>query len=188
MRDGDIAILRGAGVRAVLAGRELELIQAVRIAYETHGRGDSSLPHSTFLPFPGQPRNRIIALPAYLGGACRIAGVKWVSSFPDNLDLGVDRASAVVLLNSPQTGRPEAVLEGSVISAKRTAASAALAARCLLKGSQVGRVGMIGCGLINFEIARFLRAVFPEANTFVLFDKDEARAKQFENKKIFDGG
>ncbi len=191
MRDGDIAILRGSEVRAVLAGRELELIQAVRIAYETHGDGDSSLPHSTFLPFPGQPRDRIIALPAYLGGACRIAGVKWVSSFPDNLHLGVDRASAVVILNSPQTGRPEAVLEGSVISAKRTAASAALAAQCLLSPEsfrgKVGRVGMIGCGLINFEIARFLLAVFPEAETFVLFDKDEARAKQFENKKIFDG-
>ena len=191
MRDGDIAILRGSEVRAVLAGRELELIQAVRIAYETHGDGDSSLPHSTFLPFPGQPRDRIIALPAYLGGACRIAGVKWVSSFPDNRHLGVDRASAVVILNSPQTGRPEAVLEGSVISAKRTAASAALAAQCLLSPEsfrgKVGRVGMIGCGLINFEIARFLLAVFPEAETFVLFDKDEARAKQFENKKIFDG-
>ena len=182
MRDGDIAILRGSEVRAVLAGRELELVQAVRIAYETHGDGDSSLPHSTFLPFPGQPRDRIIALPAYLGGACRIAGVKWVSSFPDNLHLRVDRASAVLILNSPQTGRPEAVLEGSVISAKRTAASAALAAQCLLSGNKVGRVGMIGCGLINFEIARFLLAVFPEVETFVLFDKDEARAKQFENK------
>jgi N-[(2S)-2-amino-2-carboxyethyl]-L-glutamate dehydrogenase len=186
MHDGDITILRGAEVRAVLAGRELELIQAVRTAYETHGDGDSSLPHSTFLPFPGQPRNRIIALPAYLGGACRIAGVKWVSSFPDNLRLGVDRASAVVILNSPQTGRPEAVLEGSVISAKRTAASAALAAQCLLGDSKVGRVGMIGCGLINFEIARFLLAVFPEAETFVLFDTDEARVKRFADKKIFD--
>ena len=70
MRDGDIAILRGSEVRAVLAGRELELIQAVRIAYETHGDGDSSLPHSTFVQFPGQPQDRIIALPAYLGGAC----------------------------------------------------------------------------------------------------------------------
>jgi 2,3-diaminopropionate biosynthesis protein SbnB len=187
MRDGDITILRGSDVRAVLAGRELELIQAVRTAYETHGDGDSSLPHSTFLPFPGQPRNRIIALPAYLGGACRIAGVKWVSSFPDNLHLGVDRASAVVILNSAQTGRPEAVLEGSVISAKRTAASAALAAQCLLSGSKVGRIGVIGCGLINFEIARFLLAVFPEAKTFVIFDKDEARAKQFASKKIFEG-
>jgi N-[(2S)-2-amino-2-carboxyethyl]-L-glutamate dehydrogenase len=185
MRDGDITILRGSEVRTVLAGRELELIQAVRTAYETHGDGDSSLPHSTFLPFPGQPRNRIIALPAYLGGACQVAGVKWVSSFPDNLQRGADRASAVMILNSSQTGRPEAVLEGSVISAKRTAASAALAAECLMSDRKVRRVGMIGCGLINFEIARFLLAVFPGAETFVLFDKDEARVKQFANKKIF---
>src|SRR5947208_5131896 len=188
MDDGNIAILRGSAVCAVLAGGELELINVVRMAYETHGDGDSSLPHSTFLRFPGQPRDRIIALPAYLGGGCRIAGIKWVSSFPENLHLGVDRASAVLILNSTKTGRPEAVLEGSVISAKRTAASAALAAQCLLNGSKAGRVGMIGCGLINFEIARFLLAVFPEAETFVLFDKDEARAKQFANKKIFDGG
>jgi N-[(2S)-2-amino-2-carboxyethyl]-L-glutamate dehydrogenase len=187
MRDGDINILKGPEVRSVLTGRELEVIQAVRMAYETHGDGDSSLPHSTFLTFPGQPRNRIIALPAYLGGACRIAGVKWVSSFPDNLCLGVDRASAVVILNSSQTGRPEAIMEGSVISAKRTAASAALAAQCLISESKLGRVGIIGCGLINFEIARFLLAVFPRAESFVLFDKDEARVKQFANKKIFDG-
>src|SRR5437879_9036249 len=187
MDDGNIAILSGSEGLALLAGRELDLIQAVRIAYETHGDGDSSLPHSTFLRFPGQPLDRIIALPAYLGGECGIAGIKWVSSFPENLHLGIDRASAVLILNSPQTGRPEAVLEGSVISAKRTAASAALAAECLLSGKKVGRVAMIGCGLINFEIARFLLAVFPEAETFVLFDKDEARAKQFANMKIFDG-
>ena len=182
MRDGDIVILRGAEVRALLAGRELELIQAVQAAYQTHGNGDSALPHSTFLTFPGQPRNRIIALPAYLGGPCRIAGVKWVSSFPDNLNLGIDRASAVVILNSTTTGRPEALLEGSVISAKRTAASAALAAQCLSNGRKVHRVGIIGCGLINFEIARFLLVAFPEAQNVVLFDQDEARAKQFQNK------
>jgi ornithine cyclodeaminase len=180
--NGSITILSGAEVRALLAGRELELMQAVRMAYETHGNGDSSLPYSTFLRFPGQPQDRIIALPAYLGGPCRTAGIKWVSSFPENLALGLDRASAVLILNSLQTGRPEAVLEGSVISAKRTAASAALAAQCLLGGNTISRVGMIGSGLINFEIARFLLAAFPKVESFVLFDKDEARAKQFENK------
>src|SRR5207302_3090694 len=64
----------------------------------------------------------------------------------------------------------------------RTAASAALAAQCLLDGAGPGRVGVIGCGLINFEIARFLRAVFRDVETFVLFDQDQARAQQFRDK------
>ncbi len=182
MDDGKIAILRGSEVRSLLSGRELEVIQAVRTAYETHGDGDSSLPHSIFLRFPEKPQDRIIALPAYLGGESPIAGVKWVSSFPENLTHGVDRASAILILNSPLTGRPEAVLEGSVISAKRTAASAALAAQCLMSGRKVDRVGLIGCGPINFEIGRFLRAVFPQVETFILFDKEEARANQFGKK------
>ena len=42
MRDGDITILKGPDVRAVLTGRELEVIQAVRTAYETHGDGDTA--------------------------------------------------------------------------------------------------------------------------------------------------
>jgi len=182
MRDGDILIVKGAEVVSLLAGREREIIERARTAYEAHARGESSLPHSTFLRFPDRPQNRIIALPAYLGGANQAAGIKWIASFPGNLAAGLDRASAVVILNSLQTGRPQVILEGSVISATRTAASAALAAHRLIPDGQSPRLGVIGCGLINFEITRFLRALWPEINGILAYDLDLTRAEQFKQK------
>jgi ornithine cyclodeaminase len=180
MYDGDLLILKGNEISALLSGRELDLIETVRRAYIAHGAGASSLPHSIFLRFPDDQQSRIIALPAYLGEGFDVAGIKWVSSFPRNLSEGLERASAVVILNSARTGSPEAIIEGSIISAKRTAASAALAARTLHASPLVERVGMVGCGLINFEIARALRAVWPSLTTLVAHDLDAARAAQFK--------
>jgi N-[(2S)-2-amino-2-carboxyethyl]-L-glutamate dehydrogenase len=182
MHDNDILILKGHQVLSLLTGRELELIEAVRMAYVTHAAGDSSLPQSTFLNFAGQPKDRIIALPAYLGEGFGVAGIKWIASFPDNLKKGMDRASAVIILNSPLTGRPEAFIEGSIISAKRTAASAALAGRTLHEGRSVATVGLLGCGVINYEIARFILAACPGVERLIVSDTDESRAIGFKDK------
>jgi len=182
MHNGDLLVLKGEEVVSLLKGRELEIMNVAQSAYETHGRGESSLPHSLFLRFPHNQENRIIALPAYLEHEGGIAGIKWVSSFPANLEKGLDRASAVVLLNSTQTGRPEVLIEGSAISAKRTAASAALSAKYLRNGEKVSSVGIIGCGLINFEITRFLKALYQELQNLIVFDIDVSRAQQFKKK------
>jgi ornithine cyclodeaminase len=169
MTNGVIRILGARDVGALLSGREQAIIQTVRAAYEAHAAGESSLPHSTFLRFPNDQRNRIIA----------IAGMKWVASFPANIERGIERASAVVVVNSTTTGQPEAILEGSIINAKRTAASAALAAQQLHRAEAARSVGLIGCGVINREIARFLLAVFPMIERFIVFDIDPQRARQF---------
>lgn len=179
MHNGDLLILTANEIAALLKDRETEIMEAVRVAYDIHSQGGSTLPHSIFVHFPDNAKNRIIALPAFLNHGGGIAGMKWVSSFPDNLSRGVDRASAVLVLNSTQTGRPEALIEGSQISAKRTAASAALAAQCMHGDKQVDCAGIIGTGLINHEIVRFLLASFPRLRNFVVYDLDQARAQQF---------
>lgn len=187
--NGDILLLRGHEVNALLAGRESETVLAVEAAYRAHARGESALPHSSFLRFPEEQGNRIIALPAYLGHEFNVAGIKWIASFPDNINHNLDRASAVLILNSSRTGRPEAVIEGSIISAKRTAASAALAARCLHRDEGEPRAGLVGTGVINFEVARSLLATRPALRTLVVFDIDGARAERFREKcaREFDG-
>lgn len=177
----DVLILTGNEVASLLHGREGQLMEVVSEAYVTHASGASSLPHSSFLGFPEDQRNRIIALPAYLGGSFEVCGLKWVSSFPGNLDRGMDRASALVILNSPLSGRLEAILEASRINAKRTAASAALAARQLQAGKQTNRLGVIGCGPINFEVVRFLLFTFPEIEEMFIFDLDHERAEVFKH-------
>jgi ornithine cyclodeaminase len=180
MFDSELLIIGGPEVLSLLAGRELAIVQLVQEAYEAHGRGSSSLPHSVFLRFPNDQRNRIIALPAHLDGEFNVAGIKWVSSFPGNHEVGLDRASAVVILNSTATGRPFSVLEGSIISAKRTAASAALAARYLQSDQKATVLGLIGCGLINFEVARFILATCPEIKALFVLDKHRLVAEQFK--------
>lgn len=182
MSEQDILLVKGHEVEKLLEGREADVVEVVRAAYEIHGRGESSLPHSVFLRFPENERNRIIALPAYLGGEFNLAGMKWVSSFPGNLDANLHRASAIVVLNSAVTGRPEAILEGSWISAKRTAASAALAAQRLATAETPAPVGIIGCGLINFEVVRFLRALNLIRETVYVCDTDAARAESFRKR------
>jgi len=179
MQSRDILILRGEEVGSLLKGRELDLIDLVGRAYVAHGRGHSSLPHSSFLLFPERQRDRIIALPAYLGEQFEVAGIKWIASFPENVERGIERASAVLILNSMNTGRPEVIMESSLISAKRTAASAALAARTLHGTAAPGSVGFVGCGLINYQIAKFLLAVWPDVRALRIFDLSESRARQF---------
>src|SRR4030095_1294126 len=120
MPGNDLLVLTSHDVLSILMNREEELIDIVGRVYGAHEAGHSSLPHSTFLRFPDSEANRIIALPAYLGADFDQVGIKWVASFPENVRAGLDRASAVIILNSALTGRPKAILDGSIISAKRT--------------------------------------------------------------------
>ncbi len=178
MPGNDVLIIGAPEVEAALKGREESVLDAVQKAYESHSRGASSLPHSSFLRFPDSDKDRIICLPAYLGGEYQLAGVKWIASMPDNVARGMERASAVMILNDRVTGRPKAVVEGSIISKQRTAASAALASKVLAKG-EPGTIGFVGCGPINAAVAQFLVAVWPGVSRFIAFDLDPARAEVF---------
>lgn len=176
--DDSIVILKGEEVRTVLENREQEVMDTVRATYKAHAQGQSSLPHSSFLRFPDRPSNRIIALPAYLGAEFEVAGIKWIASVPANTQRGMERASALIVLNSPETGRPWGILEASGISAARTAASAAVGAQ-VLSSEAKSPIGLIGCGRIAFEIVRYLRAALPEVTDMIAFDLDVARTEGF---------
>ena len=121
-------VVSGSTVKRVIDENRKQVFDAIEATYRLHASGNTLNPDSYFLRYPDKPNARIIALPAHLGGAIQKSGIKWISSFPENRVSNLARASAVLILNDAATGYPLACIEAALISATRTAASAALAA------------------------------------------------------------
>ncbi|WP_329182033.1 2,3-diaminopropionate biosynthesis protein SbnB (plasmid) [Streptomyces decoyicus] len=176
------AVIPGAQVHRVLADHEQRTVDLVESAYRLHGEGDTVNPPSYFLRLSDRPSSRIIALPASIGGDTRVEGLKWISSFPENVDSGIPRASAVLVLNDYDTGYPFACLESSIISAARTAASAALAAdRLTRERGRPRRVGFIGTGLIARHIHTYLAGTDWPFDEIGVYDLSAQHAASFRS-------
>ncbi len=171
-------VISGSTVKQVIDDRRSQVFEAVEAAYRLHAAGDSINPDSYFLRYPDRPRNRIIALPAHLGGDVQKSGIKWISSFPENTTENLARASAVQILNDATTGFPVACIEASLISATRTAASAALAAEVLSLSPFRGTLCVVGTGIISrttIEWLKFREWNFDKVN---LFDTNRSEAER----------
>jgi 2,3-diaminopropionate biosynthesis protein SbnB len=96
-------------------------------------------------------KNRIIAMPAFVGRGFNIAGIKWISSFPENITKNIPRAHSVVVLNHADTGVPIAVINTSLLSVIRTASVSGLLIRYFdkIKSSKELKLGIIGWGPIG---------------------------------------
>ncbi|MGW0771810.1 2,3-diaminopropionate biosynthesis protein SbnB [Streptomyces sp. NPDC002676] len=176
------AVIPGAQVQQVLDGRHREVVDLIETAYRLHGEEQTVNPPSYFLRFPDRPSARIIALPASVGGEVRTDGLKWISSFPENVGRGIPRASAVLILNDHDTGYPLACLESSIISAARTAASAALAADRIAdaRGVRPARIGFFGTGLIARYVHGFLAGTGWTFDEIGVYDLEAEHAAGFE--------
>lgn len=176
------SVISGEQVHHALHGREKQLTAMVEAAYRLHGEAQTVNPDSYFLRFPDRPNSRIIALPASVKGDVNVHGIKWISSFPDNVAAGIPRASAVLILNDTETGYPFACLESSIISAARTAASAALAAVTLAekRGVTPRKVGFVGVGLIARYLHTYLAGNGLEFDELGIFDLKREHAEGFK--------
>jgi 2,3-diaminopropionate biosynthesis protein SbnB len=118
-------------------------------------------------------KNRIIAMPAFIGGKINMAGIKWIASFPDNIHNGVPRAHSVVILNDAETGIPRGVLNAMSVSAIRTASVSGLVIREFLNSRQLDsiKVGIVGLGPIGrYHLSMCATLLEGNSPQFYLYD------------------
>ncbi|WP_136162114.1 tyramine oxidase subunit B [Sphingomonas flavalba] len=119
-------------------------------------------------PFPDMPKatpdRRFMAMPAYLGGRFRTAGMKWYGSNIENRSKGLPRSILTFVLNDADSGAPLAFMSANLLSAYRTGAVPGVGARHLArKDSRV--VGILGPGVMaRTSLAAFI-AVCPQIDT-----------------------
>ena len=115
--DSLLYLSRADVVAAAGTGSDV-FVKAVAGAFALHARKETVQPLKPYLRWrpDGHIADRIIAMPAYVGGPAPVAGLKWIGSKHDNPSrAGVERASALIVLNDVDTHRPVAVMEGAVI-------------------------------------------------------------------------
>jgi len=182
-------VVPGKVVKDILDSSAAQVVELVQDAYLRHDAGRTVNPDSYFLRFPDKPQARMIALPAFIElPAAPVAGIKWISSFPGNVAQEIPRASAVLILNDYDTGYPMALLEAANISAVRTAASAAVAARAIARHVPPdGKVAIVGAGVIARTILRYLVAIgYPisELRVFDLHAESAANLSRFAGEEL----
>ncbi|MBL0428184.1 bifunctional Delta(1)-pyrroline-2-carboxylate/Delta(1)-piperideine-2-carboxylate reductase [Ramlibacter alkalitolerans] len=97
-----------------------------------------------------------LIMPAWLPG--RYYGIKTINIAPGNAKRGLPGLHATYLLYDGSTGVPLALMDGDVITARRTAAASALAARWLAR-ADARRLLVVGAGRVARELPAAYRAV-----------------------------
>ncbi len=133
-----------------------EIIDALDSMFKEKGEGRVEMP-----PKPGIHTRKdafIHAMPAYIPGL-QSAGMKWVSGYPGNQKKKLPYISGLLILNDPDNGIPIAVMDATWLTAKRTGAATAVAAKYLARKDS-SSVGILACGVQGRSNLEALSCVF----------------------------
>jgi ornithine cyclodeaminase/alanine dehydrogenase len=154
-----------------------DIIDAVETMFREKGEGKVEMP-----PKPGihpRPDAFIHAMPAYIP-SIPSAGMKWVSGFPENQRKGLPYISGLLILNDPETGIPLSVMDCTWITAKRTGAATAVAAKYLAR-PESSSVGIIACGVQGRSNLEALSCLF-KVQRVKAYDISPKAAQKFKKE------
>lgn len=171
MADQTLIYLSRADVEAVALDMPT-IIDRLEQAYLEKSQGNVEAP-----PKPGihpRPNAFIHAMPAYIPGM-RSSGIKWVAGFPENMKQGLPYISGLIILNDVDTGLPYAVMDCTWITAYRTGAKTAIAAKHLARpDSEVA--GIVACGMQGRTNLIALASVFSLKRVYAYDHNPQAQA------------
>jgi alanine dehydrogenase len=168
-----VLILSQSDVASVLD--MARLIDAVEAAMVDLSAGRASVPARVGAVVA--ERSAILAaMPAFLPSSDALT-TKLVSVFPENRDRPTHQA--VICCFDPANGTPIAVMDGTLITAMRTAAGSALATRMLARTGSVD-VAIVGTGVQAGTHVQALRAI--GMTEFVVAGRDDDRVQAFANR------
>jgi alanine dehydrogenase len=121
-----------------------ELIAALEQAHVQYSTGRAVMPVRLVVPLP-QIQGRITSMPGFLGDD-RALGMKVVTYFQENPKQDLPAILGSILLFSSDTGKLIAVMDGSYITAIRTACASAVATKALAN-SKTPVLGILGAGV-----------------------------------------
>lgn len=114
--------------------------------------------HHHDMEVPGEPDATMLLMPAWLPG--QFVGVKVVNVMPGNSDRNLPAVAAQYLLSDGKTGEMLALVDGGELTARRTAAASALAARYLAR-EDARHLLVLGSGRVAENLVSAHREVRP---------------------------
>ena len=150
--------------------------------------GENHNSHGCMVTFPdhpefeGMPKNgedrRFMAMPAYLGGNFKMAGMKWYGSNTENKQKGLPRSILMMMLNDKDTGAPLALMSANLLSAYRTGAIPGVGAKYLArKDSKV--VSIVGPGVMGKTSLAAFMSVCPNIEIVKIKGRGQASIDSF---------
>ncbi len=154
-----------------------QVLQAMESVFRLHGQGQVENPTKTIMHLEGTDwKSSFISMPVYVGGEVDVAGVKWAAESQQNsktgdLPMGID----ILVLSDPKTVCPVAIMDGTLITALRTAAATGVALK-YLANPEAAVAAVIGAGVIGQTNLMMLKAVFPGLQQVKVYDLNAAKA------------
>jgi ornithine cyclodeaminase/alanine dehydrogenase-like protein (mu-crystallin family) len=164
-----------AEVRAVLTYQDL--IPAIRQALIDYSAGLVEQPPRMILRAgnaEGHLNGWFGVMPAIHGD---VMGVKTVTFYPGNAELGLHTHMAVVEILSRATGEPLAVMDGRLITEMRTAAVSAVALKAL-RPARARTLGILGSGVQARAHIEAFKHVWPELGEIRVWSRTRTNAER----------